>query len=371
MTIASIYDTIQKPTLVLNPNRAKANIEKMAAKAARNGVRFRPHFKTHQSAAIGEWFRAAGVQAITVSSVDMALYFARHGWQDITIAFSVNIRQIEASNALAGQVSLNLLVESPETVQFLAEHLTHPVSLWLKVDAGYGRTGLNWADVAGLTAVAHEIAQSDRLTLRGLLTHAGDTYQARGQAAVEAVHRETVSRLAAARHALHQAGFGPLELSVGDTPASSMVENLGDVDEIRPGNFVFYDAMQWQIGACREDEIAVATACPVIAKHSSQNKLVLYGGAVHLSKEFMVDSQGQRIFGYAALPTADGWGPRLPGCYLTGVSQEHGLLHANAETIRRVNIGDLLLVLPVHSCLTVNLLREYRTLDGDIINIEE
>ncbi len=366
----TIFDAIQKPTLVLNRARAQKNIEKMAAKAVRNGVRFRPHFKTHQSAHIGEWFRVAGVQAITVSSVDMALYFARHGWQDITIAFPVNVRQTAVINNLAGQVNLNLLVESTETVQFLADRLTNPVSAWLKVDAGYGRTGLSWADTAGLTTIAHEIERNKQLTLRGLLTHAGHTYHVRGQAAVEAIYRETVSRLAKARHDLSLAGFGPLELSVGDTPACSLVDDFGDVDEIRPGNFVFYDVMQWQIGACREDEIAVATACPVVAKHPAQNRLVLYGGAVHHSKEFIVDEQGRQVFGYAALPAGDGWGPRIPGAYLSGLSQEHGLLHADTDTINRVNVGDLLLILPVHSCLTVNLLRKYLLLDGDVIKIE-
>jgi D-serine deaminase-like pyridoxal phosphate-dependent protein len=82
---------IQKPTLLLSRQRAMANIEKMAQKALHSGVRFRPHFKTHQSAQVGEWFREFGVEAITVSSVEMALYFAQHGWRDITIAFPVNL----------------------------------------------------------------------------------------------------------------------------------------------------------------------------------------------------------------------------------------------------------------------------------------
>ena len=64
---------IEKPTLVLDKQITFRNIEKMATKARNSGVRLRPHFKTHRSAAIGEWFRGFGVEAITVSSVDMAL----------------------------------------------------------------------------------------------------------------------------------------------------------------------------------------------------------------------------------------------------------------------------------------------------------
>ena len=49
---------------------------------------------THQSAKIGEWFKRFGVNAITVSSVQMAEYFAANGWNDITIAISLNPLEI-------------------------------------------------------------------------------------------------------------------------------------------------------------------------------------------------------------------------------------------------------------------------------------
>ena len=112
------YAAITVPTIVLDETRVRRNIARMAAKARANRVRFRPHFKTHQSAQIGEWFRAEGVQAITVSSVRMAEYFAAHGWQDITIAFPANVREIAAMNRLASQVQLHLLVESVPTVTY-------------------------------------------------------------------------------------------------------------------------------------------------------------------------------------------------------------------------------------------------------------
>src|SRR6476620_10300974 len=94
----TLLKQITRPTLLLDEARCRRNIERMASKARRSNVRFRPHFKTHQSAQIGEWFREAGVNAITVSSVKMAEYFASHGWDDITIAFPANWREIEAIN---------------------------------------------------------------------------------------------------------------------------------------------------------------------------------------------------------------------------------------------------------------------------------
>jgi D-serine deaminase-like pyridoxal phosphate-dependent protein len=50
--------------------------------------------------------------------------------------------------------------------------------------------------------------------------------------------------------------------------------------------------------------------------------------------------------------------------YISNVSQEHGVLEQCGELVREINIGESLLFLPVHSCLTANLMRTYRTLDG-------
>ena len=112
---------IIRPTLVIDKEICWQNIERMAAKAAKHNIRFRPHFKTHQSAKIGEWFKRFGVESITVSSVQMAEYFAANGWDDITIALSLNLLEIENINRLAASIKLNVLVENREAARVLAE----------------------------------------------------------------------------------------------------------------------------------------------------------------------------------------------------------------------------------------------------------
>ena len=76
---------VSQPTLFVDKEKVLKNIEKMTEKAKESKVLFRPHFKTHHSADIGEWFKQFGVEAISVSSVDMAEYFAESGWKDISI----------------------------------------------------------------------------------------------------------------------------------------------------------------------------------------------------------------------------------------------------------------------------------------------
>lgn len=356
-----VYSSIQKPTLLINTEQAKANIAFMAAKARRQSIRFRPHFKTHQSAEIGEWFRAEGVSAITVSNVDMANYFADNGWEDITLAFPLNRRQGEALFNLARRVKLGLLVESLESLNWLRS-MGLPVEVWLKVDSGAHRTGIPWEQ----TGTFLRLLEAGRgLNLRGLLTHAGSTY---GAADPVQVYAESTARMLHLRDDLQVQTGQRLEVSVGDTPGCTLSPDLGGVDEIRPGNFVFYDAEQSAFGSCQAGQIAVAAACPIVAVHPERETVVIYGGAIHLSKDFWTQD-GHACYGLVTLPTAEGWSAPVPGAYVAALSQEHGMLHVPAGQLHHFKSGELACILPAHSCLTAQALGRYLTFDGEWIEM--
>ena len=146
---------------------------------------------------------------------------------------------------------------------------------------------------------------------------------------------------------------------------SSLVERFEGVDEVRPGTFVFYDLTQLAIGSCTEEQIALAVACPVVAKHLERGEVVLYGGAVHLSKDFL-EADGVRQYGAPAERLATGgWGRILESSYLRGLSQEHGILKAAPRAFEAARIGDWIPVIPAHCCLAVHQLREFLTLEGE------
>ena len=187
--------------------------------------------------------------------------------------------------------------------------------------------------------------------------------QASSKQEIREIYNDTITKMKQVKEKLASANV-EAEISVGDTPCCSVVENFSEVDEIRPGNFVFYDVMQLNIGSCAEDDIAVAVACPVVAKHEERNEVVIYGGAVHLSKDSINE---KRIFGKIALPQKTGWGSIIPDSYVSSISQEHGIVKANYDLFNKVKIGDILMVLPIHSCLTVNLMREYHTIERESI----
>jgi len=366
-TTMSILKGIKKPTMLLNETIARSNIKTMQEKAQQNNVLLRPHFKTHQSAVVGEWFRQAGTTAITVSSLDMAAYFAQNGWKDITVAFPVNILEIQEINELAARIDLGLLVESFEVVDYLQKNLEHAVKTWIKIDSGSHRTGLPWQATVVINRLASRIMQTSNLHLQGILTHAGETYHAASPNEIRRLFAESILRMDQVRSSLKMAGILDIQISVGDTPGVMLSRSFSNVDEIRPGNYVFFDAMQLNLGSCQEKDIAMVVACPLVAIHPERNEAIIYGGAVHFSKDsFTQDSINK--YGLVVPLNDHGWGKTIPGAYLKGLSQEHGIVHLPAEIINRYSIGDLIGIVPAHSCLTVDLLQDYRTLSGEVIH---
>ena len=353
------------PLPVLDPWRAQANIAAMAAKADRHELLLRPHFKTHQSAEIGGWFREAGVTAITVSSTGMAAYFAEAGWRDITLALPVHAGMLPALRELAGSVRLGLLVDSPAAVQALVSGLKSPASVWIKVDAGYGRAGIRWDRADRVAALAWEIDHASQLEFAGILAHNGHSYRAGGPEGVRAVHKEALGRLASVR-AQVAAVLGRCPVSIGDTPSCRLAENFEGVDEIRPGNFVFHDLQQRSLGVCADGEIALALACPVIGLYPERGQALVHGGAIHFSKDFLVDAKGQPVHGYLA--AGGGLGPVDESAALRWLSQEHGLLHFDDPgRVERLILGESLLIYPAHSCLAADLHGQYLSPEGRII----
>lgn len=359
---------IIRPTLVLDKKVCLQNIERMANKARENNLRFRPHFKTHQSAKIGEWFKHFGVNAITVSSVKMAEYFAANGWKDITIAFPLNILEIKNINKLAAKIKLGLTIENIEAARWLTEKVASPVDVWIKIDTGYNRTGIEASDNLHIDAVIHQVSQCLKLNLKGFLTHTGQTYETTSTGEIFNRHFDALLKLKSLKNR-HSGVFPKIEISMGDTPSATICDNFAGVDEIRPGNFVFYDVMQQNLGVCTFDDIAVRMVCPVVAKHASRNEVVIHGGAVHFSKDAVRNTDGKKMYGRIII-NRNGEKILLDTLnYLSKISQEHGILKVAQSQMGNFNVGDLIEILPVHSCLTANLMGYYITTDGEFIEM--
>ncbi len=350
------------PTLLLDKKKCIQNIQKIFNKTKRNQVKFRPHFKTHQSIEVGNWFKEYGVNAITVSSVKMAKYFS-NDWKDILVAFPVNILEIKEINELAEKLKLTLLIENIEALSYLASNLTSPVYYYIKIDIGYHRTGINPKDENIIEQLMR--FKSDKLNFIGFLGHAGHSYKCRSEKEILEIHTESITVLKNLK-SKYISEFPNLLLSTGDTPTCSIAEDFSGIDEIRPGNFVFYDLTQNNIGSNSQAEIAVCMECPVVAIHNERNEVIIYGGGVHFAKDFLIHKEYGTIYGLVVNNTD--WSQSIEGCYIKSLSQEHGILQVSDEFLHSLTIGDTVHILPVHSCMTANSMKEYVTLDGDVIS---
>ena len=350
---------LKEPSLLLDEIKCRNNIAVMADKARQHGVALHPHFKTHQSQQVGEWFREEGIHAITVSSLSMAEYFADDDWDEITVAFPVNVLRRDIIRDLSKKIRLNLYINSLESARYLEGKLKRPVGVFTELDTGYHRTGIPYENREEIAALLDYFQQSEHLQFQGFYAHAGHTYHVQGKEAVSQIHRETVDRLNAVKSQFSE----DIQITIGDTPACSLADDFRGVNIIRPGNFVFYDLVQQQIGACGYEDIAVCMACPVVEKRPERNEVIVHGGAVHFSKDVLEGPEG-KSFGRVVSLHDGGWGLPEEGCYLRSVSQEHGLVKLSPAQMEKVQIGDWLGILPVHSCLTANLMQSYVSLSG-------
>jgi D-serine deaminase-like pyridoxal phosphate-dependent protein len=347
------------PTILLDKEKCLRNIKWMAQKAASNNLSFRPHCKTHQSAEIGNWFSDFGVSKITVSSFRMARYFANAGWKDILVAFPFNPNELGQLNELSKTARISILLDNPDTLTFLGK-LEQDTPFYIDIDTGYGRTGIRSENKDEIESLLNVARLNKKLQFKGFYCHAGHSYKSSDPKVRRAIHDKSINDLSSLKKDFSQ--LEPLAL-YGDTPNCSTQENFTGINEITPGNFIFYDLTQVMLGSCSPDDVAVALACPITGKYPDRKQLVVHGGGVHFSKENL-QIDGRTVFGQVVNPSGKGWTISGEKNFITSLSQEHGVLEQGSSLFERVHIGETLIFLPVHSCMTANLMREYQTLEG-------
>lgn len=352
-------DDLPTPALLLDLDRAERNIAAMAERAGRLGVALRPHIKTHKCVELAERQRARGAAGITVSTLYEAAIFARHGFRDITWAFPVIPSRLQQAKELAEEIGPELdlgLVVDHENALAAIERTGHPFRVWLKVDCGYHRAGVDPAKKSSVDLAAR-IRSSPVVKFAGILSHSGHAYRSRSAADLVRIaeqERRTMVEFAAR---LKRAGFEVPGISVGSTPAMSRVRRLDGVTEARPGNYVFYDRTQHFLGACGLGACALTVLATVVSSQPGSRHCVVDAGALALSKD--PGPQGARPASMGRI-FADYERNRLdPSRYLISLSQEHGIVRG------RFPLGTRLRILPNHACLTAACFDEYYVVRGD------
>jgi len=371
---------LRTPCAVIDLGRLERNARSMTERVHRLGASLRPHVKTHKCVEVAAFSTlpydhspsALGETKygpITVSTMAEACHFASHGFSDITWAQPINPHRIEEAFVLMSQVErFNLLVDShaaTDALEAYAQRTGQGYAVYLKVDVGYGRAGVDPHSKMAIE-LARRLHASPSADFRGVLTHAGHAYACRSREEILEVAAQERDELVGFADRLRACGVEVLEVSLGSTPTMAVADDLTGVTEVRPGNYLFFDRFQALIGACTNQDIAFSVLTTVIGSYPDRKSLVLDAGALALSKDPGA-SHVDPDCGFGLLSTVDG-ARLLPDLNLVSLSQEHGQV-AVGDSLDPADfpVGTQLRIFPNHSCLTAAKYDRYYALRGELI----
>ena len=322
--------------------------------ANNNSVRLRPHIKTHKSVFISNLLVKYGAIGLTVAKVGEAEVMAEAGFSDIFIANQVtHPLKLERLKKLHEKISISVGIDHLDQIGLL-EHFfadtSMPLKVLIEIDCGLQRCGITVGKK--LVQLALEIDKSEDLFLEGIFTHAGQVYGAQSHKEIRQIGDLEGSTMEEADNLLKNHGISLKVVSVGSTPTVVHSSGNPNVNEIRPGNFVFYDNIQYVLGSCTKEQWALTVLATVISQ-PAENRIVIDAG----SKALNLDKGAHAthlVKGYGQLLNIDG--------EITRLSEEHGVIELASH--RRIQIGSPVLIVPNHACAVVNLYSHYHLVDS-------
>lgn len=341
--MGSIPAGINTPEILVDVEKLDRNIARVAKRVASQGLKLRPHAKTHKMHQIAERQLAAGASGLTVATVGEALTFALHGVPKIFIAYPLWVNQSQAERILElmKRAKLSIGTDSVPAVRQLATMLGEKaakVKIIIEIDSGHHRSGVS---PQGALEVANA-ARDAGLRVHGVFTFPGHSYDPDGMdAAVNDEHRA----LAETARILREAGHSIKRISGGSTPTAELSDN-SVLTEVRPGVYVFGDAQQFELGRMAWDDIALSVASTVISRHE---------GDEQIPRRVVLDA-GSKVLGSDRPGWASGFGriAECPEARISALSEHHATV-LWPQHLPLPHYGEQLRVIPNHVCIAVNL----------------
>ena len=355
------FQDLRTPCVLVDWSRATRNIERMQAAASARGIRLRPHAKTHKSLELARLQVQAGAVGICCAKLGEAEVFAEAGIADIRLPYPLNPVNADRLLALLDRTRLSFIVDHPGVAQGWSAAMRaagREVDVLVKVDVGFHRCGID-PDAPGAAALVAAVAALPGLRFRGLLSHAGQGYGATSDAdtaAIAAAEARLLLDLACRVEAL---GVPCPEISVGATPTARHSLQIEGLTELRPGNFVYYDRTQVGLGAAAWDDCALTVLARVVSRPAA-DRLILDSGSKTLTNDLARGFSDTPGYGMVL----EGLDAAVPDAALTisRLSEEHATVEVMGES--SLDPGDLVRIVPNHSCVVSNLVDRVWRVDG-------
>lgn len=149
--------------------------------------------------------------------------------------------------------SLNVLVDMKEHIDMLEKTDGH-YNVFIKIDTGYHRAGLDSSHPQPIIELAQYIQRSRTCSFLGLYSHAGHSYDQPTTQDVRRVAMEERDGMVRVRRALEAEGIQVAVVSCGSTPACCLNDDWEGITEIHAGNYCCYDRYERFVGMEEDDD---------------------------------------------------------------------------------------------------------------------
>lgn len=346
---------LDTPCLLLDETRMTANLERLRSRLRDLDVGFRPHLKTAKSIDVARRMMSSQAGPCTVSTLKEAEQFAAAEVKDILYAVGIAPRKLARVFALRARgVDLAVVLDSVAQASAIAQASSaakDAIPVLIEIDTDGHRSGVHPDDRSRLVEIGQALVQGGA-ALRGVMTHAGDSYSLDTPSALAAMaETERRGAVAAADH-LRAAGLPCPIVSVGSTPTAHFARDLTGVTEVRAGVFVFFDLVMAGVGVCTLDDIALSVLATVIGHQEQRGWIIIDAGWMALSRDR--GTARQKIDqGYGLVCDADG--KPYEDLIVKDANQEHGIVAVrpgSSAALPKLPVGSLVRILPNHACAT-------------------
>ena len=367
MLASDMLADLATPCLVLDEATMLRNTARLRERLSPLGVALRPHLKTAKSVEVARRVLSGGNGPATVSTLKEAEVFAGAGVKDILYAVGIAPQKLARVLALrAAGCDLCVILDTQEQALAVAEASRASgtaIPALIEIDCDGHRGGLKPGDpdIAKLGRILHEGGAE----LRGVMTHAGGSYEAVGVAAHAVLAEEERRAVVRAADVLRQAGLPSPVVSVGATPTAHAVNDLSGVTEVRPGVYVFFDLVMAGIGVCSIADIALSVLTTVIGHQRASGRIIVDAGWMAMSRDRGTASQSVDQ-GYGLV--CDVAGNVIDDLVMTAANQEHGLVSLRPGSLAALPdlpVGSRLRILPNHACATASQFSAYEVLPAE------
>lgn len=357
---------LETPCLIVDADRMNRNIARLRGQLDGLGVSLRPHLKTAKSIEVARRVMTSPAGPATVSTLKEATQFAAAGVRDIIYAVGIAPSKLARVHELRAEgVDLAVVldtVEQAEAVAAASRETGERIPALIEIDCDGHRSGVPPIDRSRLVEIGR--ALQGGAELRGVLTHAGGSYNARGVDALRQCAEVERASVVAAANILREVGLPCPVVSVGSTPTAHNATSLIGVTEVRAGVFVFFDLVMAGIGICRIEDIAISVLASVIGHQREKGWILIDAGWMAMSQDRGTSKQAVNQ-GYGVV--CDIAGNAYDDLIVADANQEHGIITVRPGSnavLPDLAIGDRVRILPNHACSTGAQHQSYHVVRG-------